>query len=71
MNSKQVKEFLASVIYMELEQEYLYQSSKDIKDTEYISKLIESYRYLIKDTSLPIIEDTIINDMIDKYINNL
>lgn len=71
MNSKQVKEFLASVVYMELEQEYLYQSSKDIKDTEYISKLIESYRYLIKDTSLPIIEDTIINDMIDKYINNL
>ena len=71
MNSKQVKEFLASVVYMELEQEYLYQSSKDIKDTEYISKLIESYKYLIKNTSIPIIEDTIINDMIDKYINNL
>ena len=71
MNSKQIKEFLASVVYMELEQEYLYQSDKPIKDTEYIYKLIESYRYLIKNTSLPIIEDTIINDMIDKYINNL
>lgn len=71
MNTKQIKEFLASVVYMELENEYLYQSNKEVKDTEYIYKLIESYKYLIKNTSIPIIEKNIIDDMINKYIIEL
>ena len=71
MNTKQIKDFLASVVYMELENEYRYQSDKQVKDTEYIYKLIESYKYLIKGTTIPIIEKTIIDDMINKYIIEL
>jgi len=70
MKVKEIKEFLRFLVYRELEQEYQYQENGGDIDKEYLAKLIMSYGWLIKNTSLPIIESTIINDMVEKYLKN-
>lgn len=70
MSVKEIKDFLTGVVYQELEQEYIYQCEGGERDKAYLSKLILSYQWLIKNTSMPIIENSIINDMINKYLKD-
>lgn len=70
MNVKEIKEFLTGVVYMELEEEYRYQLEGGERDKQYLAKLIKSYQWLIKNTSMPIVESMIIQDMIDKYLKD-
>lgn len=70
MNVKEIKEFLTGVVYQELEEEYKYQLEGGERDKQYLAKLIRSYQWLIKNTSMPIVENMIIQDMIDKYLKD-
>lgn len=70
MKVKDIKEFLSGLVYRELEEEFRYQQDGGERDKQYLAKLIKSYQWLIKNTSMPIVESMIIQDMIDKYLKD-
>lgn len=69
MNVKEMKDFLSFLVYRELEEEYNYQCNGGDIDKEYLTKLIKCYQWLIKGTSMPLVENYIIKDMIEKYLH--
>lgn len=70
MSVKEMKDFLSYLVYRELEEEYNYQCDGGEMDKEYLAQMIKCYQWLIKGTSMPLVESYIIKDMIDKYLKD-
>jgi hypothetical protein len=68
MKVSEMKEFLRPIVDRELEEEYNYQLNGGEEDKQYLAKLIACKQWLIKGTSMPLIENMIIKDDIDKYL---
>lgn len=68
MKVSEMKEFLRRLVDRELEEEYNYQLNGGREDKEYLAKLITCKKWLIKGTSMPLIESMIIKDDIDEYL---
>lgn len=71
MKVKEMKEFLRWLVQKELGEEYEYITNGGEKDKEYLAKLIACKQWLIKGTSMPLIENSIIQDDIEKYLMSL
>lgn len=70
MKVKEMKEILARLVYQELEEEHNYQVDGGEQNKQYLAQLICCYQWLIKGTSMPIVENLIIEDMIKKYLKD-
>jgi hypothetical protein len=78
MKVKEMKELLRMLVEKELEEEYYYQATTFIsndgtktrmsEDKEYLAQLIACKQWLIKGTSMPLIESMIIKEDIEKYL---
>jgi len=70
MKVKEIKEMLRALVQKELEEEYNYQINGGDLDKEYLTRLIRCKQWLIKGTSMPLIENCIIKEDIEKYIED-
>ena len=68
MKVKEIKEFLRNLVERELDEEFEYQQSGGGEDKEYLAKLIKCKAWLIKGTSMPLIERTLIEEDILEYL---
>lgn len=68
MKVKEMKELLRELVDRELEEEHYYQLDGGEKDKQYLAQLIACKQWLIKGTSMPLIESMIIKDDIDEYL---
>lgn len=68
MKVKEMKEFLRFLVQKELEQEYQYQLNGGEEDKEYLAKLISCKQWLIKGTTMPLVENMIIQEDIETYL---
>ena len=68
MKVSEMKELLRRLVDRELEEEYNYQCEGGTEDKEYLAQLIKCKQWLIKGTSMPLIESMIIKDDIDTYL---
>ena len=68
MKVNEMKEILRRLVDIELEEEYNYQLDGGEKDKQYLTQLIACKQWLIKGTSMPLIENMIIKEDIDEYL---
>ena len=71
MKVNDIKKFLRELVDRELEDEYRYQINGGDEDKEYLIQLIKCKQWLIKGTSIPIVESMIIKEDIEKYIKEM
>lgn len=68
MSVKEIKEFLRGLVQRELEEEYNYQKNGGSEDKEYLATLIKCKQWLIKNTTMPLVESMIIKEDVEKYL---